>query len=87
MDGEQDLLHDVLGIVARHPGAHEAAPRQRTQHGRETPEQPVVRSRITLGGGPHQVIPIGVTSVHAGLPNIHTLEVPRCYVAPQKINP
>ena len=68
MNGQQGLLHNVLGFLDREPGTSEPAPRDRTDRRRQAGQQPVVGGRIARHGGTHQTGPIALALAHSALP-------------------
>ena len=65
VNGQQGLLHHVLGLLGAKSSAAEPASRNRTDRGRQARQQPVVGSSIAAVGRAHQVAPINVALAHS----------------------
>ena len=57
MHRQQNLLHDILGLVGRLPGPRQAAPRGSAQRRRDRLQQAMIRRVIACHGRPHQAGP------------------------------
>jgi len=64
MHRQQDVLHDILGLVDRLPGTRKAATRRCPQYRRDGFEQPAVSGSIARNRRPHQAGPFVVTFAH-----------------------
>jgi len=65
VNGQQGLLHHVLGLLGAKSSAAKPAPRNRADRRRQARQQPVVGSSIAAVGRAHQVAPINVALAHS----------------------
>jgi hypothetical protein len=57
MDRQQNVLHDILGLIDRLPCPRETAARRGPEHRRDGPEQAMIRCTVACNGRPHQAGP------------------------------
>src|ERR1700738_4850252 len=65
MHRQQDVLHDVLGLIGRLPGPRQTAARRGPEHRRDGLEQAMIRRTVPGNGRPHQAGPFVLTFAHA----------------------
>src|SRR5205085_10190710 len=64
MHRQQNLLHDVLGVIHRLPCPRQTAPCRGSQHRRDGLEQTMIRRTVARNGRPHQNGPLVTTFAH-----------------------
>jgi hypothetical protein len=57
MDRQQNVLHDVLGLIDRLPCPRQTTARRSPEHRRDGPEQAMIRRTVACNGRPHQAGP------------------------------
>src|SRR5919198_5619139 len=72
VNGQQGLLHHVLGLIGAKSGAAKPAPRNRADRRRQARQQPVVGSSIAAVGRAHQVAPIDLALAHSAFLRVPT---------------
>ena len=65
MHRQQNLLHDVLGLIHRLPCPRQTALCRSSQHRRDGLEQTMIRRTVARNGRPHQDGPLVTTFAHA----------------------
>jgi hypothetical protein len=79
MHRQQDLLHDVFGLIDRLSGSRQTAPGHRAQHRRDGAEQAVIGAAVSRDGRPHQAGPfIAMIAQAAFLPG-NSADLSICY--------
>jgi hypothetical protein len=64
MHRQQNVLHDVLGLIDRLPCPRQTAARRGPQDRRDGPEQAMIGRIVTCNGRPHQAGPFVLTFAH-----------------------
>jgi hypothetical protein len=64
MHRQQNVLHNILGLIGRLAGSCQTTPRTCPQHRRDRLQKTVIRDTVSRIGRPHQIGPLVITSAH-----------------------